>query len=874
MTVRYFWIGFTFLMGFASCHNEVEPTVNLYQAAPTNSLALLEVNSIPDLVNAYKKDAINQTLRSNVWSHSLQNTVTGLTNVMAEQEWQTFLKNRPVLVSILLTGAQKYGGLLITQNNPNFVKKWQTALSSTYLDSSFSYSGATVTVFSNNQNKKKVYLASYKQYLFISQNKNLIEAGLRQTNSDISLENNIAFKKLLKTHNPKDLASLFVNLAELPAWVKIILPKAKSSFLAKLGAWAEIDLQSKDELLLGSGLISYPQNETFFVPVFKNLKAHESAAPQIIPANFSMWINYNVGNIKDYHMAYQAYLKKQGKFANYQDALAQLPTQTLGQMETWVDNEMGVFSAGRSQGKAEKFAYIRHRGNEKETTKSLDLFKKKALVSGHRGFIIHKLAAKSLLPRLYGPLFQGFTYPYYTVTENYVLFAQSLPSLKAIINDILSQNTLVNQPSYLKFTNQLAGSNHLLVWLANPTVLDLVADVAPNFKDQKKAYADSLANLKWAALQIKASEQGAFLNTVLLQEKPVDEKVNRHWTIQMPQPLNGKPQFLKNHVTGNQDIAITDTKNNLHLLSKEGKLFWSKKIDGPILGSIKQIDVYKNNKLQMVFNTAQKLYVVDRLGRNVKGFPVNLPAAATAPVGVFNYDQSRNYRLVVPTGPELLNYNVVGQPVKGWIFKKAASNIVSEPQHFSVAGRDIIVCLTGNGKLYQLNRRGQERFTVEQKIDELKTSFYLKEGKTLKESELIAGSNSGKMYVINPQGKVDNLYLDRAKPADHLIYFDQRYIFTYDEELIVKDPVQPFTVTFPKAISAKPKALVLKNRFYVGAFSAAAEEIRIYNQQGKMLEGFPVFAQGPFDMGALQANHHLDVVTYTKDGTLICYQVK
>jgi hypothetical protein len=336
----------------------------------------------------------------------------------------------------------------------------------------------------------------------------------------------------------------------------------------------------------------------------------------------------------------------------------------------------------------------------------------------------------------------------------------------------------------------------------------------------------------------------------------------------------GEPQVLRNHSSKKYDVAIADEKNNLYLLSKEGKVYWNKPLDGPIIGDIRQIDVFKNKKLQMVFNTATSLYVVDRLGRDVSGFPVTLPEKATAPVGVFNYDQARNYRLVVAAGTNLLNYSVKGKPVKGWLFKKAASHIVSEPQHFTVAKKDIIVCLTADGKLYQLNRRGEERFIVEEKVEELKTSFYLREGESLKTSELIAGSNSGKMYVINPQGKMDALFLDKNKPADHLIYFANRYIFTYDEELIVKDTNQPFTVSLKDDISAKPKALVLNNKFYVGAFSAAAEEIRVFNQKGDLLDGFPIFAQGPFDMGSLEQNGKLNLISYTEDGTLICYLVR
>ena len=163
---------------------------------------------------------------------------------------------------------------------------------------------------------------------------------------------------------------------------------------------------------------------------------------------------------------------------------------------------------------------------------------------------------------------------------------------------------------------------------------------------------------------------------------------------------------------------------------------------------------------------------------------------------------------------------------------------------------------------------------MEEKIEELKTSFYLKAGESLKKSELIAGSNSGKMYVINPEGKVDALYLDRSHPASHLIYFEGRYIFSDGAQLFVKDDRMPFEASLEDDISLKPKAMILNNRFYTAAFSAGAEEIRLFNEEGNLVDGFPVFAQGPFDMGSLNRDKSLNIVTYSNDGTLICYRLR
>ena len=68
------------------------------------------------------------------------------------------------------------------------------------------------------------------------------------------------------------------------------------------------------------------------------------------------------------------------------------------------------------------------------------------------------------------------------------------------------------------------------------------------------------------------------------------------------------------------DIAIQDQDHVLYLYSNTGKLFWKKQLAGKIIGPIQQVDLYKNNRLQMAFRTQDKLIVLDRNGKIVKPF--------------------------------------------------------------------------------------------------------------------------------------------------------------------------------------------------------------------------------------------------------------
>ena len=112
------------------------------------------------------------------------------------------------------------------------------------------------------------------------------------------------------------------------------------------------------------------------------------------------------------------------------------------------------------------------------------------------------------------------------------------------------------------------------------------------------------------------------------------------------------PHFVKNYITKKLDIVVQDTKNNLNLISNNGKVLWKKRIDQPILGKVSQIDIYKNGGLQLIFNTKNKIYVLDRNGKDVMPFPKTFKDPITQPLAVFDYDKNKNYRILITQGRE------------------------------------------------------------------------------------------------------------------------------------------------------------------------------------------------------------------------------
>lgn len=861
------------LYSLVSCQPETASSADPYAAVPKNAALILQTHDL--------QQALQEITHTKVYGEAdslppllhFKNQLLSLSALFAEDSLHHYLKNRTVLITAALSGAEKYNLLFISSGNRDLEKAIGKKMLRDYKVKQKTYSEAEVFHFFKEDGSKNYFVSAYRDVILFSTSSNLVEEGIRQINSGYNLKQDADFNKLYETSNEKDVANLFINLKEMPGLLKKWLPLTESGFVSHLGSWAELDVQVHNQELIMSGLSLLPGEEAFYLQSFDGVDAQKTTAQEIIPANAGLWVGTTFANAEQYHRNYRAYLERQGRLRKHDQLLAKLNFDAEEFLLQWVDSEMGFFAFAGKSGANNQVAYFSYRDAE-DATQKLDQLADPDFIEGYRGIVIKKMQPENALPRLYGRLFEDFHFPYFIVHNGFVLFCENLPVMKGTINDLLDGKTLAQDEGFVEFNGKLPSKTHLKVLATSPGFLPILANALEGGDARiMETQAEGLNNFRWAALQMKVDDDAAYTNFYLVHASKKKERVGRQWSTQLQSQAANVPQFLRNHQNRKYDIAIQDKDHRLYLIDYNGKILWTKMLDGPIMGNITQVDAFKNNKLQMVVNTSGTLYLIDRLGRDVENFPVKLDAAATAPVGVFNYDQARNYRLVVPVGDELANYGIDGKKTAGWNFKKAKSAIITQPQHFTVTGKDVITVETEDGRLLQLDRKGEKRFETIEGLPKLHIPFYLKAGESLAKSEMLTIADDGKLYAFHPGGTADNLFLDEENPAGHFLFFDDKYIFSSDDKLFVKSDTKPWSAEMESDISSKPKAMIFRNDFYAGAFSARAEEIRLFNKNGELIEGFPVFAQGPFDMGSLKVNGSINIVTYSEDGTLICYVV-
>lgn len=138
------------------------------------------------------------------------------------------------------------------------------------------------------------------------------------------------------------------------------------------------------------------------------------------------------------------------------------------------------------------------------------------------------------------------------------------------------------------------------------------------------------------------------------------------------------PFKVTNSGTGKINDFSQSSNNSLTLSEEGGKALWSIPFKEPICGAVETIDFYSNGKLQFLFAAGTKLYLIDRLGRFVTGFPVDLGKEVLLGPEVCEYNGYA--ALVLHKDNSIGLYDLKGVPVDGWKGFNAAGQIIALPE--------------------------------------------------------------------------------------------------------------------------------------------------------------------------------------------------
>ena len=111
---------------------------------------------------------------------------------------------------------------------------------------------------------------------------------------------------------------------------------------------------------------------------------------------------------------------------------------------------------------------------------------------------------------------------------------------------------------------------------------------------------------------------------------------------------------------------------------------------------MQNVDYYANGKIQFLFGAGSKIYLIDRLSRYVKGFPVDLGKEILLGPDVYDFSGAGKYNIMVLHKDGTVQmYNLKGKKPDSWKGIRTTGGVIKNlPERIIVGGSSFWVVRT------------------------------------------------------------------------------------------------------------------------------------------------------------------------------------
>ena len=728
------------------------------------------------------------------------------------------------------------------------------------------YDGTTIYSLSTN-NGTKISVIGYKKILAFSYSTSLIEDAVRQLNAKTSLMEDANFAKMIVNSGQSEDGNLFVNWHYFAKVVHQYINKSNKKYAANLlnySGWTELDIEINPNQLSFNGF-SFPDDKDW-ITVFEDQKPQHTDVLSILPFNTAFFYHYGLSNSKQFFEKRKLTLKNTGQFFSFQQYLDEQTQKYNIDLEEELMSNIGkevafvVTESLTNDFSDNKFVVFQTNNVQKTSADLLNISKKVNSdtfdLTEFKNYTINRIGLKNVFNNLLGKPFVNLENHFYTIIDEYVVFGNSENGLKKFITNVVNERTLKNSDSFDAFTDNLSSISTLFIYnnIARSNKLYQQFAIEEHLPIYENKW-DVFQKFEAISLQVSAEKNGLYYNNIHLKYNPSYKKETTSlWELVLDTVVFTAPQIVLNHNTKTKEIFVQDAAHKIYLISNTGKIVWSKQLKEPIMGKVHQIDVYKNNKLQLLFNTKSTLFLIDRNGNNVENYPIKLPSNASNELTPLDYAQHKDYRIFVGCENNMVyNYDVKGIPTKGWNYEAAQSPAKGKITHFSIAGKDYIVIPLKNGRVKVVQRNGKDRLVLKKKLAVSSNPIFLKVGSTIANTYLTTIDSVGNICKLSLNDQVSVILNDEEQPNAHfnIFNFDANnsldYAITHQNTLKIIDAAKKvlYQNSFEAPITYAPQHFQLADKTHsVGVVTQ--HQVYLINANGLIAEGFPLPGATPF----------------------------
>lgn len=359
-----------------------------------------------------------------------------------------------------------------------------------------------------------------------------------------------------------------------------------------------------------------------------------------------------------------------------------------------------------------EFSSFQNKGlavNLNDTVKAIEILKQLSVSDSAYGDVrIYNLRSTDIVNGTFAGIFETVATHAFIFNEA-LYMCQSMASSQDIINVLKNNSTLKSNETFMNYAgDNLNGASNYLYYIAPNMNRSLVRQFTTYDVEKNKETIENLSDAN-----VMVSNQNGILKfrMQLNYQSPSSENIpNMLWQCALDSGSVQQPQLFVNHLTKKNEIVIQDKLKQLYLINSTGKILWKKKINETLRSKVYTVDIFKNNKYQLLFNTDNYLHLIDRTGKYVDGYPIKLASPASNAISIIDYEGNKDLRVLIACTNHLIySYTLYGVRSEG--FKPYRTDgLVKLPVKFVRVGEsDYLITLDEGGIIHAFSRKGEGR---------------------------------------------------------------------------------------------------------------------------------------------------------------------
>lgn len=730
--------------------------------------------------------------------------------------------------------------------------------------------------------------------LALSSSLSLVERVVDSTDSDNVMMDS-SFARIQQTSLNKNLASIYLNFQKLSGITSHITTNVDYSVWA---SWVELDLDLRKDAVFLNGF-SCAETDSLITHLYKGIEPARSEIAEVLPSSTKLMVNYTFSSSSRFKENLNRYIQNVGSSSAYVDKALGFKKRHSGDFfdlffsivekeSALVYTSLGatpfeyhkllVFNTvGQSRSLDELQKWMRDNKRSPEPTYWVNL-------DQDTRFPVYEMPEATVMRSYFGFIFPEVPSVYFTFYENYLVFADTREAMREFLYANLLKKNMASYPYYGSFSENFSYQGNFFFFVEIQHIFSLLnRNLNKEFFHPTDEQNKALSNFYGLGIQLSSASDLMYTNIYANHAPHRDKEPRTIWQSRLDSTVVGKPALVDNHNTGDKEVMVQDAKNNLYLINSVGRILWKRPLDGPIMSEIFQVDYYRNNKFQFLFNTANRLYLLDRNGNHVDKYPITLPETATNGLAVFDYEKNKDYRLFIALeDKKIYLYDKNGNRNVGWSFPKTEGYVKQPVQHFVTQGRDYLV-FADSYRSYVVDRRGETRVTPSHQFSRNPSSLFYLENQHAENPALLTTTVQGQLVrVAIPSGQTTITKQLETSGAHSFVYLtmpngQNRFVYITENSFVLFDDKGKQIAKNDFENTIYPNVDIYQfssNDIKLGILEQKGGKIHLLNIDGSEYNGFPLKGVSRFSIGFLKSSYRFNLITGGEHYYLYNYRVE